>query len=177
MRALCDTLNDHAYEAVGISSPTDALAVLRASTFDLLLADLMMPAMSGIDLLQKAQELDPNLVSVIMTGQGTITTAVEAMMVGALDYILKPFKLSVILPVLSRALAVRHLRIENAELQRSVREHTLALETANKELEAFSSSVSHDLRSPLTSIQGAADLLAHHYAEQLPADLQALVEM
>jgi len=132
MRALCDTLNDHAYEAVGISSPTDALAVLRASTFDLLLADLMMPAMSGIDLLQKAQELDPNLVSVIMTGQGTITTAVEAMMVGALDYILKPFKLSVILPVLSRALAVRHLRIENAELQRRVNERTAELEAANK---------------------------------------------
>ena len=51
-----------------------------------------------------------------MTGQGTIDTAVEAMKAGALDYILKPFKLSVILPVLSRALAVRRLRIENAEL-------------------------------------------------------------
>jgi hypothetical protein len=62
-----------------------------------------------------------------MTGAGTITTAVEAMKTGALDYILKPFNLSVIIPVLERALAVRRLRVENAELERRVHERTLEL--------------------------------------------------
>ena len=77
----------------------------------------MMPEMDGIALLQAALEIDPNLVGIIMTGEGTIATAVEAMKSGALDYILKPFKLSAILPVLARALAVRRLRLENAALE------------------------------------------------------------
>jgi signal transduction histidine kinase len=177
MRALCDTLSDHGYQMTGFADASAALEVLQTERFALLLTDLNMPNVGGIDLLQAALNLDPDLVGVIMTGEGTIASAVEAMKSGAIDYILKPFKLSVILPVLSRALSIRQLRIDNAELERSVREHTLALETANKELEAFSYSVSHDLRSPLTSIQGAADLLAHHYAEQVPPELRALIDM
>jgi len=76
--------------------------------------------MDGISLLKAALEHDADLVGIIMTGEGTITSAVEAMKVGALDYILKPFKVSVILPVLSRALAMRRLRLENAALQQRV---------------------------------------------------------
>ena len=58
----------------------------------MLLADLMMPGMDGIALIEAARRVDADLVSIIMTGEGTIATAVEAMKAGALDYILKPFK-------------------------------------------------------------------------------------
>src|ERR1051326_7171804 len=113
MKALCETLRAQAYDTVGFSSGKAALAALKNTKFDLLLADLMMPEMDGIALLQAARENDSDLVGIIMTGEGTITSAVEAMKVGALDYILKPFKLSVILPVISRALAMRKLRMDN----------------------------------------------------------------
>jgi PAS domain S-box-containing protein len=126
MRALCDTLKHEGYAPTGFTSANEALATLREQEFDLVLTDLMMPEIDGIALLRAALEIDPNLVGIVMTGQGTINTAVEAMKAGALDYILKPFKLSHILPVLSRGLAVRRLRMENIQLREAVGIHELS---------------------------------------------------
>src|SRR5436853_4390723 len=105
MKALCDTLRDEGYAPTGFSSAKEALAALRNQQFDLLLTDLTMPEMDGISLMRAALEQDEFLVGVMMTGHATVDTAVGSMKAGAFDYILKPFKLSNVLPVLSRALA------------------------------------------------------------------------
>jgi len=118
------------------------------------LTDLMMPEMDGIELFRAARAVDPDIAGVIMTGHGTIDTAVEALQIGALDYVLKPFRLNVILPVIARALEIRNLRIENIALQRREREQALELAAAYRDLESFSYSISHDLRSPLRAIRG-----------------------
>jgi len=168
MQALCDTLEDQGFEVHGCVDAGAALDALRKTSFDLLLTDLMMPAMNGIELLRRALAIDPMLVGIIMTGEGTIGTAVEAMQSGALDYVLKPFKLSAVLPVLKRALAMRQLRVENAALEKRVREHAAELEAANRELEAFTRSASHDLRSPLNAVLGLAALLQRSIGAQIP---------
>ena len=72
--ALCETLADEGFETTGAASGAEGLRLLEGREFDLLLSDLMMPGMDGIQLLKKALEVDPQLVGVIMTGQGTIQT-------------------------------------------------------------------------------------------------------
>ena len=111
MRALCESLTDEGFVTQGLSDPALAIDAIRDGDYDILLSDLMMPGTNGIELLRKCTDLDPALVGVIMTGQGTIQTAVEAMKAGAFDYILKPFRLQNILPVLDRAMEVRRLRL------------------------------------------------------------------
>jgi signal transduction histidine kinase len=172
VEALCCTLKSEGYLATGAHSGPEALAVLRVAAldnttaFDVLVTDLMMPDMDGIGLLRAAQAIDSDIVGVVMTGHGTIHTAVEAMKSGALDYIQKPFNLNTIIPVLARALAVRRLRLQNTALLQRVADRTAALEAsnrellgANKELDAFTQSVSHDLRHPLNGMIGFAELL------------------
>src|SRR6185437_14465763 len=119
-RALQDTLEAEGYRITGFTSPMRALEALRGNAFDLILTDLMMPEMDGITFLREALAIDPTIAAIVMTGHGTLDTAVQAMQAGALDYILKPFRLSTVLPVLARSLAVRRVRTENIELQQAV---------------------------------------------------------
>jgi len=108
------------YDVCATTAPEEGLKLIEEGTFDLLLSDLMMPGMNGIELLRKALEFDPHLVGIIMTGQATVQTAVEAMKSGAFDYLTKPFKLEQVLPVLVRAMEVRRLRMENVRLHQYV---------------------------------------------------------
>jgi two-component system sensor histidine kinase/response regulator len=176
MRALCDTLEYEGYQTYGFTAPAEALAAMRERSFDLLLADLQMPGTNGIDLMKSAQLIDPTLVAVIMTGHGALDTAIAAMKAGALDYIQKPIKLATTLPVLERALAVRQLRIEKKRLEENVRERTEELKIANRELEAFSYSVSHDLRAPLRAVAVFTQALLSEHASHLKEEGRRLLQ-
>src|SRR2546430_8978389 len=118
--ALVEALASQSFEVCGFTSGNEALAFLREEDFDLLLSDLMMPEMDGISLVRSALEIDPHLIAIIMTGQGTIQTAVDAMKVGAFDYVLKPFRLQSIMPILTRALNTRRLRLENLQVRETL---------------------------------------------------------
>lgn len=124
--ALVDTLSAQSFEVRGFTSGKEALRALRAADFDLLISDLMMPEMDGVELVTAALEIDPNLVAIIMTGQGTIQTAVEAMQAGTVDYVLKPFRLQTLMPILTRAINTRRLRKENLQLRETLAIYELA---------------------------------------------------
>ena len=122
---LVEALSAQGFEVTGCSSGQQALEELRQREFDLLLTDIMMPKMDGITLLETALKVDPHLIGIMMTGQGTIQTAVDAMKLGAFDYVLKPFRLQILLPVLTRAINTRRLRMENLQLRETVAIHGL----------------------------------------------------
>lgn len=127
MTVLCETLQEREYEAYGFTSAEDALSALQDQDFDLILTDLMMPDMNGIELYREALKIDPNMVGIMMTGQGTVQTAIEAMKVGAFDFVLKPFKLNTLLAVLLRAMEMRRLKNENLQLSDSMAIYNLAM--------------------------------------------------
>jgi hypothetical protein len=165
------------YAIEGFNSAQAALAALRPGEFDLVLTDLMMPELDGIAFIDAARRIDPALGAIVMTGHGTVDTAVQAMQGGALDYILKPFRLNVILPVIARALDVQRLRRENAELQERERQRSLELAAAYRDLESFSYSVSHDLRAPLRTIDGFAQILGEDFTELLGTEGGRLIHL
>ncbi|MFO0969944.1 MAG: sigma-54 dependent transcriptional regulator [Gemmataceae bacterium] len=117
MSALREILAEQGFQTVGVTSGAEGLRELGRQEFDLLLTDLMMPEMDGIQLFRRALEIDPQLVGIIMTGQGSIPTAIEAIKLGAFDYLLKPFNLQTVLPILDRAMEMRRLRRENTRLR------------------------------------------------------------
>jgi two-component system, sensor histidine kinase and response regulator len=177
LRALCETLELEGYKVRGFSSAQEALAALRPGEFDLLMTDLKMPEMDGITVIKSVAQIDSMLGAIVMTGHGTIDTAVLAMQGGALDYILKPFKLQAVLAVIGRALTVQGLRRENAALQEREQRRTEELAAAYQALESFSYSVSHDLRAPVRTIGGFAQILEDDFGVQLGEEGHRIVRI
>ena len=130
---LAGFLRKRGFEAVQAGKVEDALAELSGRMIDLVLTDLRMPGASGIDLLEGARRINPEVPVVVMTAFGTVASAVDAMKRGAADYLTKPIDLDELDVLIARTLERRALVAENRELKRQLESrHRLAgLETAN----------------------------------------------
>ena len=112
------------YEVGVAENGLEGLEKVRAGGCDLVLVDLKMPGMDGMDLLREIRAFDPEIFSIVITGYATLGTAVEATKLGAYDYISKPFTPDELLPVVDKAMARRRLAVEARRL-REEREHNL----------------------------------------------------
>ncbi|MBI1811362.1 MAG: sigma-54-dependent Fis family transcriptional regulator, partial [Nitrospirae bacterium] len=114
---IVDTLQEEGYKVAYSRNGTEALQVIEKDHFDVLITDIKMPGMSGIELLDKVRVHHPETEVIIITGFGSISSAVEAMKKGAVDYITKPFDLDELLLKAGKIFQQRSLKKENIALR------------------------------------------------------------
>src|SRR5438874_3478818 len=135
---LCEFLLDE-YDCATASSAEEALSRLAGAEFDLVLSDIQMGGMSGLEMIPRVLKRSPETVVVMVSGVQTIESAVEAMRVGAFDYVIKPFDLQHVEVAVRRALEHHDLRVakrayEN-QLEELVRRRTVELDETLRSLE------------------------------------------
>src|SRR3990170_6759308 len=110
------------YCVTSCASGAETINNIQERDFDVVILDINMPAMSGFEALKKVKELEPTTEVIILTGQGTIENAVQAIKLGAYDYLTKPCKLTELCVLLQKALEKRQLNRENVHLRRLVKD-------------------------------------------------------
>ena len=113
-------LTKEGYLVSSADNGENALRAIQAEIFDLVITDIRMPAINGIELLKAVKELSPETVVIVITAYASTETAVDAMKLGAYDYITKPFKNEEIRLIIQKALEKRSLRKENLLLKREI---------------------------------------------------------
>jgi response regulator RpfG family c-di-GMP phosphodiesterase len=153
---LADFLGMEGYIVRTAEDGTAALGELSRGHFDLVISDLKMPRMGGIALLDEIGKTAPDALTVIMTGFGTVETAIDAMKRGAYDYVLKPFKLDEVVHVIQRGIEKQRMAAENLRLREAlslykVSEAIAASLSLDQVLDTVADSCIHEVRGDLVS--------------------------
>lgn len=156
-----------AYECTAVGSAEEALTLLQATKFDLILSDIMMRGMSGLDMIPHVLAQSPETVIIMISGAQTIESAIEALRAGAFDYLMKPFELRHVELAVQRALKHHDLlqakRRYESYLEDSIRQRTAELHQALE-------SVEHSYRETLKALTAALetrDRETHGHSERV----------
>ncbi|MBN1296969.1 response regulator [bacterium] len=183
-RSVVDSLKEllflEGYEVDSADSGEEGILRLESAGntsrfYDLVLTDLVMPPLDGMKVLEKAREIDPEIVVILMTGYATIESAVYAIRNGAYEYLLKPFLIPDLMLTIERGLEKRRLFNENRRLIEDLRDKNTALQDtlaklkqAQNQLIHFAqkhavtetvTNLKHEIINPLTSIISRAQLI------------------
>ncbi len=119
-QVLGQALEGIGYEVVGIDCGEKALDHLKTEECDLVIVDMVLPRLDGLEVLKQIGSMRPDLGTILITGYASVETAIKAMKMGAVDYVVKPFRMEEVELVVSRALERSELRRENASLRRQL---------------------------------------------------------
>jgi len=146
-------LEQHDYEVITCSNAMDAIELIKEQDFDLMLTDLIMEEVSGLELLEKVSELEKDVAAILLTGHASIETAIQAVRLGASDYLLKPINLEEL-----------HLRVKRA-LERVDLEQRLYEAERKLMYNATIATANHEINQPLTVIISAIDMVRMEVAK------------
>lgn len=154
---LSEFLTMEGYLVRSVEDGERALSELRIRPYDMVISDLKMPNVGGLELLETIATEELNVLTVIMTGFGTVETAIEAMKKGAYDYILKPFKVEEVVHVVQRGLERQALQAENVRLREAL--------TLYRVSEAIATSL---------DLEHVLDVIIHAIVREVDADVATL---
>jgi DNA-binding NtrC family response regulator len=147
-------LEKEKYQLVQSSNGFDAMNMMQKESFDLIISDLKMEGMDGIELLQKIKFQDPLISVIILTGHASISSAIEALRLGAVDYLMKPVNSDELKIRVKKALERAQLEKRLTEIERQLT-YNATVTTAN-----------HEINQPLTVILSGVDMIKMEFKRQ-----------
>lgn len=158
-------LNRWGYRISLASSGEEGLAAVEADPPDMILVDLQMPGIDGLEVLGRVRQSHPDIICIMITGHATLQTAVEAMKQGAYDFLAKPYSPDELKLTVERGLERRRLMLETSELR---------AEKARMQAN-FMTLVSHQMRSPLAAVRQLLEVPASQALGPVPQAYQSFI--
>ncbi len=163
---LCAILEDAGYKVTGLEKGARALAIIKTHAFNVIITDIRLPDADGLEILELAKEINPDVAVVVMTGYASLETAVNAVNEGAYAYFVKPINMDEMKTTIVNALRQQKLSLENKRLVDDLQQSNKLLFETNEELRKatqakseFLAHMSHELRTPLNVVIGFSELL------------------
>ncbi len=163
---LCGILEDAGYKTIGLAKGTEAIKTVRENPFDIIITDIRLPDVNGVEILELAKEINPDAAVIMVTGYASVETAVDAVNQGAYAYFVKPVNPEEIKTTITNALKQQRLLRENKRLVEDLQQSNKLLFEVNEELKKatrakseFLANMSHELRTPLNVIIGFSELM------------------
>ncbi|MBK8575013.1 MAG: hybrid sensor histidine kinase/response regulator [Elusimicrobia bacterium] len=156
---LVDVLSEDGYTVDGVATGTAAIFAARRTVYHVALLDYELGDMTGLALAKELRRTNEDINIILMTAHATLDMAVKAIQADVYDYLIKPIDSNQLKRSLDNALEKNHLTVENKRLMETLQKTNAELVRMSQQKSRFLSIVSHDLRSPLTSIRGYAQLL------------------